>query len=78
MVGGLKDGLVSPQAGLVMADLLEKCILFSLGCSNWLQITKNKFLRFWAFYPLISAFQAFPCISQDRSRKDLSFRIKKS
>ena len=32
--------------------------IFPLGRSNCLQITKNNFSRFLAFYPLISAFHA--------------------
>ena len=52
--------------------------IFPLGRSNWLQITKNNFLRFLAFYPLISAFQAFWCIANDRSWRDLSIPIKNS
>ena len=37
------------------------------GRSNWLKMTKNNFLRFLAFYPLISAFQAFSYIASDRA-----------
>ena len=41
--------------------------IFPLGRSNWLKVTKNRFPRFLHFYPLISAFQAFWCIANDRS-----------
>ena len=32
------------------------------GRSNWVKIEKNNCLRFLALYPLISAFQALPCV----------------
>ena len=60
----------APVWGLC-ADLLEKSHFFfkiakfSCRCSNWLQIAKNNFSRFLAFYPLISAFQASPHIPID-------------
>ena len=42
--------------------------VFVLRRSNWLKISKNNFLRFWPFYPFISAFQALSCPSCARSR----------
>ena len=33
-----------------------KMTRFSCRCSNWLQITKNNFLHFLAFYPLVRRF----------------------
>ena len=45
--------------------------------SNWLKIVKNNFLRFLAFYPLISAFQASSC-SPERTFRDLSIGIENS
>ena len=49
---------------------------FRLGAQKYERIAKTKVLRFWAFHPLISAFQALPRIPNDRSRKDLSIGIK--
>ena len=49
---------------------------FPLGAQKYEGIPKTRVLRFWAFYPLVSAFQAVPCIPNDRSRKDLSIGIK--
>ena len=49
--------------------------IFPLGRSNCLQITKNNFSRFLAFYPLISAFQALWRSSWRRTFRDLSLRI---
>ena len=66
-------GLVSPRVAQLVPGWpicgrpRGKMYFFSLGRSNWLQITKNRFLRFLAFYPLISAFQAFQCIANDRA-----------
>ena len=40
--------------------------------SKWLKIAKNDVLRFWHFYPLISAFQAFSRIPNDRKLNLLS------
>ena len=68
-----QDGLVRPRVAWlapgwpICGRPHGKMYFFSLGRSNWLQLTKNNFLRFLAFYPLISAFQAFPCISNDRA-----------
>ena len=52
--------------------------IFPLGRSNWLQITKNNFLRFLAFYPLISMFHALWHSSWRRTFRDLSIHIKNS
>ena len=70
------------------ADLLNKTIFFAkmtfflttfpFRRSNWLQITKNSFLPFLAFYPLISAFQALSRMPKGRSFRDLSIGIKNS
>ena len=48
------------------------------GCSKWLKITKNNFLRFLAFYHLISSFQALSCVPDDTAHFSLSFGIKNS
>ena len=37
------------------------------GRSKWLEIAKKDVLHFLPFYPLISAFQVFSCIPNDRS-----------
>ena len=50
--------------------------IFPLGRSNWLQIMKNKFLRFLHFYPLISSFQALSCDQDDTAHFSLSSGIK--
>ena len=85
--GPPKYGLGTPQYGDYVPTSWKNCIfsskcrfltIFPLGRSNWLQITKNNFLRFLAFYPLISAFQAFWCIANGRSWRDLSIPIKNS
>ena len=52
--------------------------IFTLGRSNCLQITKNNFLRFLAFYPLISTFHALWRSSSRRTFRDLSIHIKNS
>ena len=55
-----------------------RCIWVYLGGSRciWLQITKNNFLRFLHFYPLILAFQALSYIPNDRKLNLLSNGIK--
>ena len=52
--------------------------IFPLWRSNCLQITKNHFLRFLAFYPLISMFHALWRSSSRRTFRDLSIHIKNS
>ena len=81
-VGGPpKYGLGTPQYGDYVPTFrkndifCQNDVFFPLGRSNWLQITKNNFLRFLAFYPLISAFHALWRSSWRRTFRDLSFRI---
>ena len=50
-------------------------INFLLRAQKYERIPKTRVSRFLAFYPLKSAFQALPCIPNDRSRKDLSIGI---
>ena len=49
---------------------------FPLAAQNCERITKTRVLRLFAFYPLISAFQALACINSDRARRDLSIGVK--
>ena len=49
---------------------------FPLAAQNCERIPKTRVSRFFALYPLISAFQALACINADRSRHDLSIGIK--
>ena len=60
-------GLGTPSMGIMSRPLGKMTFfcqndvflsIFPLGRSNCLQITKNNFSRFLAFYPLISAFHA--------------------
>ena len=72
--GGLEEGWRRIEGGLE-EDWRRT---FPLGRSNCLQITKNNFLRFWAFYPLISTFHALWRSSSRRTFRDLSIHIKNS
>ena len=57
------------ESGMIFLD-------FPLGAQKYERIPKTRVSRFLAFYLLILAFQALPCIPNDRSRKDLSIGIK--
>ena len=76
-----KYGLGTPQYGDYVRTSWKNVIFsskwrdFSCRRSNWLQIAKNNFLRFFALYPLISAFHALWRSFWNWTWRDLSFRI---
>ena len=72
---------VTARDFLIFVDFCQKCqkmTLFVSRCSNCLQITKNNFLRFWHFYPLVSSFQPLLRSSTRRTFHSLSFALKNS
>ena len=82
-----QDGLVTPPYGDYVRTSLKNVrnlwkmqvfYDFPSGRSNWLQITKNRLLRFLPFYPLILVFQALSCVANCRSWRDLSIGTKNS
>ena len=49
---------------------------FPPSCAKWLKVMKSAVLHVLHFYLLISAFQAFSYLANDRSWRDLSIGIK--
>ena len=75
------EGWVTPRICLIFVDFYQKCpkkSFFVSKSSNCLQITKNNFLRFLHFYPLISSIQPLSCHQCDEAWNSLSFAIKNS